>query len=769
MDTDVNVVEADGDLGATGATCALAAANGLVECTIGTLPAGATPGPQTSTATVGSTVTPDSNGANDADSDVTTVVQADVAVSITDGPYDPVLAGGEVVFTVTVENAGPGGATSVESDVVLPAGLTLTNTSCGATLTCSVGSLAPGEQYVYTVTAAVDAGASGTLTTNAAVTTTSGESTLLNNAATEDTTVLPAGTPTVDLAVTSVVVTPAGALTAGDAAVHQYTTTVEHVSGVDATSVELVQDIPAGFVVQGTPTATVGGVPLAGSSCTVVGQQVTCQLGRRDAGSAPVVIVTDFVVAADTAATAAAVTTATVSAAEPETTLANNEATASSPVTVDSDVGIAVTDGVTTVVAGEGPVGRAYTVTVTNNGPSTATGVVWDGAFPGGQLTQGVVSGSGCSAVPCTLGTLAPGESRTITVAYQTRADATGPTVTYPVTVTSTSADSNSTNNGASDVNTLERQVDLATTVLRDSADPVAVGENFVYTVRVRNNGPSTATGATETVALDAGLTLVSTTCGMPSGSDCALPTLAAGEEYEYTVTVSTTGQTPPASFTTTATAVAGAGQTDTNPSNDARSETTNLVATTERADLRVSKADGVATVRPGDTGVYTVLVENLGPDAATNVTVRDTWPSAALTQGTVTATGGGVCTPTSTEVVCQFGSIAALSNATVTIGYTVDNPPGNTVTNVVEARSSDIPDPVPENNDALDSNSVFREVDLAVEVSDGQTTLLADGGDDDDGELHGGDAGSGLLFAGRWSRGAPDGRVGGQEGREAH
>ena len=80
-------------------------------------------------------------------------------------------------------------------------------------------------------------------------------------------------------------------------------------------------------------------------------------------------------------------------AAEPETTLANNEATASSPVTVDSDVGIAVTDGVTTVVAGEGPVGRAYTVTVTNNGPSTATGAVWDGAFPDGQLTQGVRRG----------------------------------------------------------------------------------------------------------------------------------------------------------------------------------------------------------------------------------------------------------------------------------------------------------------------------------------------------------------------------------------
>ena len=67
--------------------------------------------------------------------------------------------------------------------------------------------------------------------------------------------------------------------------VHQYMTTVTHASGVDATSVELVQGIPAGFVVQGMPTAMVGGVLLAGSSCTVVGQQVTSQLGRRDAGS----------------------------------------------------------------------------------------------------------------------------------------------------------------------------------------------------------------------------------------------------------------------------------------------------------------------------------------------------------------------------------------------------------------------------------------------------------------------------------------------------
>ena len=40
------------------------------------------------------------------------------------------------------------------------------------------------------------------------------------------------------------------------------------------------------------------------------------------------------------------------------------------------------------------------------------------------------------------------------------------------------------------------------------------MGNNFVYTVRVRNTRPSTATTAMEMAPLGAGLTLVSTTCG---------------------------------------------------------------------------------------------------------------------------------------------------------------------------------------------------------------------------------------------------------------
>jgi len=118
---------------------------------------------------------------------------------------------------------------------------------------------------------------------------------VLNNAASEETLLVPAGTPTVDMAVTSMM--------------------VENVVGVAASLVEVVQEIPAGFEVQGTPTEQEGGAALAGASCTVAGQRVAGQLGRQEAGSAPVVIATQFRVAADAAATGS---TATVLTAEPE-------------------------------------------------------------------------------------------------------------------------------------------------------------------------------------------------------------------------------------------------------------------------------------------------------------------------------------------------------------------------------------------------------------------------------------------------------------------
>ena len=60
-------------------------------------------------------------------------------------------------------------------------------------------------------------------------------------------------------------------------------------------------------------------------------------------------------------------------------------------------------------------------------------------------------------------------------------------------------------------------------------------------------------------------------------------------------------------------------------------------------ADLGVIKSSNRATAEPGSQIIYTISVSNSGPDAATNVLVIDTLPSA-LTLQSCAATAGGVC-----------------------------------------------------------------------------------------------------------------------------
>ena len=90
--------------------------------------------------------------------------------------------------------------------------------------------------------------------------------------------------------------------------------------------------------------------------------------------------------------------------------------------TTSANLSITKTDGVTSVTAGDGVV-RTYTITVTNGGPSNATGVSVSDTFPAG-FTIGTVTpsqGPACTGLPnftCALGSLAAGGSATISVTY---------------------------------------------------------------------------------------------------------------------------------------------------------------------------------------------------------------------------------------------------------------------------------------------------------------------------------------------------------------
>jgi len=109
----------------------------------------------------------------------TTAISAEAGLSITktDSP-DPVAAGGELTYTITVANGGPSTARDVVVTDTLPSGTTLISAVNGngavtcapsgpGNFSCDVGDLAPGESVSIFVTVKVDASVpSGTVLTN---------------------------------------------------------------------------------------------------------------------------------------------------------------------------------------------------------------------------------------------------------------------------------------------------------------------------------------------------------------------------------------------------------------------------------------------------------------------------------------------------------------------------------------------------------------------------------------------------------------------------
>jgi uncharacterized repeat protein (TIGR01451 family) len=125
-----------------------------------------------------------------------------------------------------------------------------------------------------------------------------------------------------------------------------------------------------------------------------------------------------------------------------------------------ADLAVTVDDGQTSVVAGTA--GYAYTITVTNGGPSAASGVTLADSWPAG-FSQGAVSPSQgtCSLVgpgpdvSCALGPLAAGASAVVTIPYSVPAATPAGPQTAAVASSSATADLDAANDAASDTTTV--------------------------------------------------------------------------------------------------------------------------------------------------------------------------------------------------------------------------------------------------------------------------------------------------------------------------
>ncbi|HWD08578.1 MAG TPA: DUF11 domain-containing protein, partial [Actinomycetota bacterium] len=188
-----------------------------------------------------------------------------------------------------------------------------------------------------------------------------------------------------------------------------YTLTAANAGPDPATGVSVTDPLPAG-VSYTSASASQG-------SCTQASGTVSCTLGTLDLGATATVTI-----AVTPNVTGTVSNTASVSANETDPNPANNSATATTTVTAQTTSNQA---DVSLRMSGPGLILRsspyAYTLTVSNAGPATATGVVAVDHLPSGvrfvsaSSTKGSCKREG-GLVTCSLGTLAPGASVKITL-----------------------------------------------------------------------------------------------------------------------------------------------------------------------------------------------------------------------------------------------------------------------------------------------------------------------------------------------------------------
>lgn len=252
-------------------------------------------------------------------------------------------------------------------------------------------------------------------------------------------------------------------------------------------------------------------------------------------------------------------------------------------------------------------------------------------------------------------------------------------------------------------------------------------GDEIVYTITVKNNGPIAAANVVVTDVLPAEVNYLANTdtcTGVAIGATgtltCPLGTIAAGASRSFEIKVSIDPDLGGAtSITNTASVTSDANESD--PADNTIS-LTHLV--NELADVRVTKLCKPDTepAPAGTSGVCTIFVSNDGPSAARLVHLVDTHISnGVFTLGTPT-TSAGVCAVALGVVTCDLGTI--LPGVTVRVDVPVSSDANVDVNDVARA-TSPTPDPNPANNEATAGLSFDASADLSI-TKTGPLTAIA-------------------------------------------
>ncbi|HEX7491131.1 MAG TPA: hypothetical protein VF337_05465 [Candidatus Limnocylindrales bacterium] len=342
-----------------------------------------------------------------------------------------------------------------------------------------------------------------------------------------------------------------------------------------------------------------------------------------------------------------------------------------------------------------------YTLTITNLGPDQATQLVIHDLLPVGLTYISNTPSTGTydlNTGDWTIGTLA--KDTPVTLIVTARVVGSGhisntASVGYLLQRDTVSSNDQST----AEIN-VPPAADLSLTKTVDLDTPDK-GTDVTFTISVTNHGPNATTGVHVGDLLPAGLTWVS---DLPSAGaydhetgDWAIGDMANGDVVTLSITATVEIEGP---ITNTAEVTASSlPDPDSTPGNSDPGEDDQASAQVNSrglADLQVVKTVNPTGVRKGQQTIYTIVVTNNGPDAATSVIVRDQLPSGVTF---VSSAGGDYDKTTGAWTV---GNLAYGGSATLTITVLVGQT--GSIDNTAEVAHTDQRDPLPANDvDSVD------------------------------------------------------------------
>jgi len=364
--------------------------------------------------------------------------QANLALLKSDAP-DPVNAGSDLQYNLTVINYGPSDASGVTLQDTLPADVTFVSATpaqgecveINGALTCDLGTLADETAIEVTIQVAVNSDAPGIITNRATVSGNEEDPVPENNSDAQETSVARQADLSLHKAASP---DPA---TAGANLAYTLLTTNQGPS--DAPGVTLTDILPDGVAfLSATPS----------DACSESGGTVTCDLGAIASGES---ILATVIVAVGSGAGGVLSNSAAVVSTADDPRPENDTITVDTPVATLADLSLLKADAPDPVTAGQR---LTYTLLVSNHGPSDASTVTVQDILPADVTFLSATASQGNCAeagglVSCDLGDLASDARATVTIAVTVDPTMdTGP-ITNAASVTTVTADPHPSNNAA--------------------------------------------------------------------------------------------------------------------------------------------------------------------------------------------------------------------------------------------------------------------------------------------------------------------------------